>query len=203
MRLMDFVVIFAKMNDSTTQLTAADFKRLFEQFSSKFVTVARYYVRDNMVAQDIVTDSFMSLWENRERVEVTPNLAGYVLTTVKRRCLNWLRDQQSHSKAHQDIRTVAQRLAALRIATLEITDPNAVYETDIADIIEHKIKNMPEEMRNIFLASRHEDMSYAEIASRFNLSENQVKFTVTKALKILRGALKDYLPLAVILTLIK
>lgn len=51
------------------QLTAEAFGRLFLECRSSFENIAFSYINDSDAAKDIVTDSFMYLWEHRETLE--------------------------------------------------------------------------------------------------------------------------------------
>lgn len=187
------------VSDKTNIISSSEFGKLFSEYKSYFTIVARSYVRDEKVAEDLVVDSFMSFWENRDTIEITQSIPAYILTTLKRRCLNWLRDHNTHQKAHQNIQSISQRITSQRIATLEASNPDAVFAEEIAAIIEREIMKMPERMRNVFLASRFEDKTYAEISKIFDISVNQVDFEMRKALKILRTALVDYLPVVIVI----
>lgn len=185
--------------DSFTQITSAEFGKLFEQYKSQFVIVARSYVRDAMVAEDLVMDCFISFWENRNKTEIVHNIPSYILISIKRRCLNWLRDQSIHLKAQEDIHSTALRVISSRIATIETNDPNGLYADEIAAIIKRELANMPKQTRRVFLANRFDNMTYKEIGEKFGLSFNQVNFEIRKATQILRLSLRDYLPLLMML----
>lgn len=185
--------------DSFTQITSAEFGKLFEQYKPQFVMVARSYVRDAMVAEDLVMDCFISFWENRNKIEIVHNIPSYILISIKRRCLNWLRDQSTHLKVQEDIHSTALHIISSRIATIETNDPNGLYANEIAAIIKRELANMPKQTRRVFLASRFENMTYKEIGEKFGLSFNQVNFEIRKATQILRLSLRDYLPLLIIL----
>lgn len=187
---------------TSAHISPVQFGLLFEQYKSQFVIVARSYVRDAMVAEDLVMDCFISFWENRDRIEISQNIPSYILTSVKRRCLNWLRDQSAHLKVQEEIHSTALRIISSRIATIETNDPNTLFMEDISSIIKREIEKMPCQMRKVFLASRFEEMSYKEIGEKFGLSFNQVNFEIRKATQILRLSLKDYLLILVVLSII-
>lgn len=186
-----------------TQITSAEFGKLFEQYKPQFVMVARSYVRDAMVAEDLVMDSFISFWENRNKTEIVQNIPSYILISIKHRCLNWLRDQSIHLKVQENIHSTALRVISSRIATIETNDPKGLYAEEISTIIKRELANMPSKTRKIFLANRFENMTYKEIGEKFGLSFNQVNFEIRKATQILRLSLKDYLPLLITLVIRK
>ena len=65
------------MTMDTTALSHQMFDQLFRQNKRQLFIVAFSYVRDEDVAQDIVNDSFMSIWERRESIEPT-DLKAYL-----------------------------------------------------------------------------------------------------------------------------
>ena len=60
--------------------------------------------------------------------------------------------------------------------------------------IETELNNLPEQTYNIFNMSRSAGKSYADIADALDISVKTVEFHISKALRILRIGLKDYLP---------
>lgn len=62
------------MVDSTKN---KQFYELFKQ-KDKFIRFAYFYVLDHSVSEDLVMDSFMYYWENREKVDVNGNLKAYI-----------------------------------------------------------------------------------------------------------------------------
>lgn len=179
---------------SPIKVEHADFENLFEQYRPGFVAVARSYVRDSMVAEDIVAECFAYYWENRDRIEIARSIPAYILTSVKHRCLNWLRDERNRLRVQQNIHSQSLRTISQRIASLETHGHDSIFEDEIAAITARTIAGMPERMRAVFNASRLEDMTYRQIAEKFSLSLNQVDFEIRKASGRLSRALKDYLP---------
>lgn len=180
-------------NIPVVPLTSFAFGQLYEKHKANLVTVARSYVRETTVAEDIVTDCFLYYWENREKIEIKHGVPAYILTSVKNRCLNWLRDERNRLKLQERIHSNSMRVISERIASLQTDNPDSTYLKDMVSIIERELNKMPSSMRKVFLASRLDDMTYKEIADKFSMSENQVEFEIRKAIKIFQIALRDYL----------
>ena len=85
------------------QLTAEAFGRLFLECRSSFENIAFSYINDSDAAKDIVTDSFMYLWEHRETLEGEDNIKGYLYMCVRARCISHLRKQQTLLKAKNEL----------------------------------------------------------------------------------------------------
>ena len=66
---------------------------------------------------------------------------------------------------------------------------------ELKDKIDLAIRNLPEHCRVVFEMSRIEDLKNREIAEKLGVTQKTVEAHLTKALKILRNELKDYLPI--------
>ena len=83
----------------------------------------------------------------------------------------------------------------IRISTLEACDPEEIFSHEIRTIIHNTLQSMPAQTRRIFEMSRFENKTVKEIAEETNITAKGVEYHITKALKVLRINLKDYLPL--------
>ena len=171
-----------------------EFGHLYNQYRQRFVIIARRYVRDRMVAEDIVADSFVSFWNNRNNIPSDTNLPAYILTIVKNKSLNWLHAQQIHMRIENNIQTTQARLVDANIRSLESCDPERLFASEVREIVKEATSRMPELTRIVFEKSRNEGKTYAEIAKECGISTRQVTSEIQKALAILRRALKDYMP---------
>lgn len=87
----------------------------------------------------------------------------------------------------------------------ELSNNHLVYDPDlyIASELQEKIKKaidlLPEKCRKIFIMSRMRGLKNEEIAAELNLSKRTVETQISKALKVLRVELKDYVGLLVLL----
>lgn len=171
-----------------------EFGHLYNQYRQRFVIIARRYVRDRMIAEDIVADSFVSFWNNRNNIPSDTNLPAYILTIVKNKSLNWLHAQQIHMRIENNIQTTQARLVDANIRSLESCDPERLFASEVQRIVKDATSRMPELTRIVFEKSRNEGKTYAEIAKECGISNRQVASEIQKALYILRKALKDYMP---------
>lgn len=69
----------------------AEFGELYKRYKARFESFAVGYVQDRLIAEDVVTDAFIYYWENRSRLDADCNAAAYILTTIRHKCLNYLR----------------------------------------------------------------------------------------------------------------
>ena len=171
------------------------FNHIVNEYQANFILFANSYLHDNMEAEDIVMESFMYYWLNRERLPKDTNIPAYILTTVKHKCIDKLRQQRIKlevSGIHEELHIWELNS---RINTLENFDPHEIFIKEIECLIKETLNKLPYRTQQIFLMSRFENKSYNEIAVEFGITTKGVEFHIAKVIKILRKKLKDYLPL--------
>ena len=169
------------------------FSRFFQENQERFLSFAYSYTRNKAAAEDILMEAMSSLRENREKWEKDSNLHALLLTIIKNKSLNYLEHEQVRMRAEEAINTHKQRELDLRIATLEACEPESIFNTEIQRIVYKTLEQLPEQSRHIFILSRYHNAPNKKIAEQLGISIKSVEFHITKALKLLRLELKDYL----------
>ena len=177
------------MSDLTRLHTMDLFSRFFQENREKFLTFAYSYLRDRVEAEDVLMESMITLWENRDHWEKDSNLHALLLTIIKNKSLNILEHKQIRLRAEEDINSHSQRELSLRISTLKACEPEQIFGNEIQQALEH----MPQQSRTIFMLSRYQNLPNRQIAEQLHISLKTVEAHITKALRILRLELKDYL----------
>lgn len=175
------------------------FTRLYKEYKHRFTRFAKTYVDDIAVAEDIMMDSLMYYWENRTSLKNDSNIPAYILTIIKHKCLNYLQRERTREEAEKYLSNREDWELNLRIATLEACNPEKLFSEEILRIIKETLDLLPEQSREIFIRSRYRNRSNKEIAAELDLSVKSVEYHITKTLKLLREALKDYLPFFIML----
>ncbi|NDV79312.1 RNA polymerase sigma-70 factor [Dysgonomonas sp. 511] len=174
-------------------LNSNSFNDFYKNNYTKFVHFAYSYIKDMPVSEDFVTESFISCWINKETLGENVNIRAYVLTSIKNKCLNHLRDTQLQENILKKMSEYSIWDREMRINSLEACDPEEIYSGELQALLDKALAVMPEKTLAVFMASRYQDKTYKEIAEEMGLSAKGVGFHITKALKILRTHLKDYI----------
>lgn len=171
-----------------------DFAKVYERNYKRSFLFAKSYVHDDLVAEDIAAESLFKYWQIcRESEE---NVSEAMLVTIlKNRAIDHLRAEMHKQIALESMAETAMRDLEIQVTTLEACDPNELFSEEIQRIIQQTLKTLPEQTREIFWLSRYENLSVKEIAEKKNLTPKAVEYHITKSLKAMRIALKDYLPL--------
>ena len=128
-------------------------------------------------------DTLAYYWEHRRDIKNDENILSYLLTAIKHKCLNYLRQERFHYEKNNSLSELA----------LWACDTCELYTNEVQEIVNHTLEKLPSKTRQIFFMNRYEDISYPEIAKKLFVNQKTVEYHISKALKALRAVLKDYL----------
>lgn len=144
---------------------------------------AHQYLNDWVTAEEVVQDMFSNIWSKSDSIKIRTNTKSYLYGSVRNACLNILKHQKVISAHHEYVKNA-----------------NDFYENDFLELneLEEKIsqglEQLPSKCREIFELSRFEEKKYKEIAETLNISVKTVETQMSKALKVMREVLGQYLP---------
>ena len=170
------------------------FNTIYEQYYRKSILFTKSYVHDDAVAEDIVSESLIKLWETLKETDVN-HLQAYLLTLLKNKALDYLRHKSTRESAHQSMQEIEMRELDFRVSTLQACEPMEIFSSEIQTIVNRTLENLSPKTRKTFTLSRFEHKPVKEIAVMLEISPKTVEYHITKALNALRVQLKDYLPL--------
>lgn len=167
------------------------FEMIFKSHYDPLCNYAYTFLLDRDEAEEVVQDTFLTIWEKKEGITIETSLKSYLYRAVRNSCLNAIK----HAK-------VKKKHAEETLFTSNATH-ESVSQSVISSELDQKIGDalmaLPEQCRLVFKMSRFEDLKYAEIAKQLNISVKTVENQIGKALKIMREQLKEYLPILVII----
>lgn len=151
------------------------FAILFDRYWKKLYTYAFKIYKEEEICEDIVQEIFISLWRNAGNTVIL-NLEAYLFRAVKYKIANHIRSLK-FDREHVEV------LEA-------IPEPN--HSVDTIEYVEFEkgimnhISQLTPKCREVFLLSRIEHFSNAEIAEKLSLSIHTVEKHISNALKQLR-----------------
>jgi len=177
------------------------FRQLFEKHYKGLVKFALSYLHDKYLAENIVQESFIALWEKRTVLHENSNIKAYLVIIVRNRCINHLETTRNHLRIQGILRELLLREINIDLYTLQSLDPQELFKGEIEHILESAIDELPFKTRKVFTLSRVLGNTNREISRRLNITEKGVEFHMTKALKALHIKLRDYFPVLLFLFL--
>ena len=159
------------------------------------------FVHNTDAADEIVDNTFAHFWEKREEIDAM-KLESYFFAALKNNSMEWLRKVEKQSRIRNEIYDKSYRLRQYDISSLDVFDTNRIFTNEIRDITARQLKLLPDLTRKIFLDSRFNCLNYDEIAQKYGVSKIKVRREIQRALTKLKMALKDYLPVIIIIMLL-
>lgn len=181
--------MFDLNNQLYTKLKAGDknaFQALFEEYYTSMYFYACKFVDDDL-ARDLVHDVFMIFWQNKENITIKSSLSAYLFKMLRNKCLQEIEKQ----KVRNNYSTEALNLDEIAYYNDGI---KSIIELELEEKLKEAMDKMPDGCRQVFVMSRFNSLKNKEIAEQLGISVKAVEKQITKALKILRLELKEYLP---------
>jgi RNA polymerase sigma-70 factor, ECF subfamily len=160
-------------------ITASQLESVFKELYSQLFYLSYDIVGDKHVAQDVISEVFMSLWKNHRDV-VYEKLKGYLYISVHNKSLDWCR-------RHTNITTIP--LEELRNLVDGEGESWQSREERIVKI-EQAIILLPPKTRQILDLCYRKRKTYKEAAEIMGMSSEGIKKQLYRAIKELRNKLK-------------
>lgn len=146
-------------------MTVAEYDKCVHTLSDNLYRFALKSLRDEELAKDIVQESFLRLWENREAV-LDGKEKSYLFTIAYRLII----DQARYKKRYTGDEPLRIR-----------PDDKSHTYSGIAETVQRYLDQLPEIQRTLILLRDYEGYSYQEIAEMTSLSIAQVKVYIFRA----------------------
>ena len=167
-------------NDLILQVARGDenaFARLFTLYSDKLYSFIVSLSGSGQVAEDIVQDVFLKIWQKKEGLSSIENFNCYIFRMAHNHVLNILKRVAKETLILSELAYQSQP------GTDTLLD---IEYKDIQQVYREAIETLPPQQRLIFKLSRESGLKQQEIASKLNISISTVKSHMTQAFRSLR-----------------
>lgn len=154
------------------------FHRLYNTYYDPLFQFVNLYAKDRYVAEDIVQEVFLKLWDRRDRIRIT-HAKAYLFHMGRNAILNRIRD------------TKERYYFLERLSETEDyengCDVDHVPSDVLIEIVHDAINSLPPQCRVIFIMNRNQKMTYKQIAVVKGISRKTVENQIGIALKKIRS----------------
>lgn len=164
------------------------YKYLFDHHYAILCHIAESIVHNDSIAEDVVCEVFLRIYEIRDCLEIHTSLKHYLVSAVRNRALNSLTHIKKH--AHDGLEE------SMEIQSAADED---VIAGELKTMLDSSISGLSPECRMVFEKSRNEGMSYQEIAQELGISVNTVKYHMKHALAAIRKDVGKYMSSVVLI----
>ena len=166
-----------------------DFERLFFQFYSVLCRIAHGYIHNTTIVEEIVSDVFVKLWNNRSTIVIHTSIKDYLFKSVRNICIDHLRAEKKQSQ--QTTYIDDNEISCTTLADLGENPLDYIVSSETEQRIMKAINELPERYQQAFKLRIFDELSYEEIAEKMGVTKNTVKSNLREAKSGLREKLKD------------
>jgi RNA polymerase sigma-70 factor (family 1) len=170
------------------QKDAEAFEDYYKEHYKSFFLMAYKYLKSEVLAQEVVNDVFVKIWEEGSRMVVDSSLKSYLYKAVINSSINLLNRQKRERQNRQDLIDRSSDSYELR----------EMEENEMKIRIYAAIDQLPQQCRKVFQMSRFEGLKNQEVADKLGISIKTVKNHITHALKQLGKSVSRTLVLIII-----
>ncbi len=134
------------------------------------------YVKSSQIAEELVSDVFFALWENRKQLVEITNFDAYIYRIAKFRVLKYLRDNKTLTV---DLDEVPIELFAFT----ETTPEDDYISRELIDALNEAIEQLPTKSKLAFKLVREDGMKYKDAAEHLGISVKTLEAQLTYAMK--------------------
>jgi RNA polymerase sigma-70 factor (family 1) len=153
------------------------YKRYAESLAG-FAASKLYSLED---ARDVLHDLFVKLWEDRGSLSISGGLQSYLFAAIRYRIIDKIRRNVTRQNYDALLQSLDERYSPGIEQQLEAKE--------LQHLVDRSLESLSPKTKEIYLLSRNEHCTVAEIAQKLNLSEQTVKNQLTIALKHLRQSI--------------
>jgi RNA polymerase sigma-70 factor (ECF subfamily) len=157
-------------NDSQVAL-----KSLFTYYYPRLLLFSSFYVKSKQAAEDVVSETFMAIWEQRQHLVNIRNLNSYIYTIAKNLSVNYLR-----SESHYIHVGLSEMEADVKVRTNPETE---LISLEMMKRLDEAIDSLPEKCRMAFKLVREHQLKYKEAAEIMEISQKTLEAHMSLAIK--------------------
>ena len=160
------------------------FEKIYYLYSLKLLNALLKLVKSEEVAQEILQDVFLKVWENRKIIDPEKSFRSYLFTIAENKAYDFFRKATRDKKLYE----------TLMVAATEHYDhiETDFFSREDTRILEMAISALPPQRQLVFRLSKLEELSYDEISKRLGISVSTISDHIVKANKSIRIFLSNH-----------
>jgi RNA polymerase sigma-70 factor, ECF subfamily len=173
-----------KGRKETNLLDRDSFEKLFRVNYASLCRYAVQFVRRPELAEEIVQDQFIYIWNNRTEIEIRTSIEAYLYKAVKNKSIDYLRSRYAKIKFEE--------AGNLGTDTRWENPVDKLEASELKRLLRDAVQNLPEKCHTVFTMSRFGGMKNQEIANTLDISVKTVENQITIALKKIKFFLEKH-----------
>ena len=155
------------------------FRELFDHYAPKVNGFAFRITRSESIAEEVVQDVFMKIWQHRDGLRTVEYFPAYLFAITRNISLNVLKRLANEERANKSYVENAR------------TDHTEIEETNVygeyRHILNQAIEGLPPQQKLVYSLCHGEGLKYEEVAQRLHISRLTVKTHMQHALRTIKS----------------
>ena len=160
--------------------TKEEYKQVFEEYYNPLCNFASKFVAGKDVAEDVVQEVFVQMWQKREQITLKTGIKSYLFQSTRNKAIEIIRRNKLQSDYVNEEKYKME-------TSYEIDKDADNYM--LKEQLNKSIRQLPPKCQEIFVLSKKNGLTYGEIAEELNLSVKTVENQIGRGLKLLRRML--------------
>lgn len=160
------------------------FREIFDLFYTDLRSFSRSIVQNEHIAEDIVENVFIKLWENRKTLGNINNLSAYLFTATKYASINSLKAKKNTTDID------LEELGDNNLYTFTTPESTMIWKENIRQI-ENAINELPPRYKLVFYLIKEKGLTSREVAKLLNTSPRTVETQLYQSLKKITAVLEQ------------
>ena len=172
-------------NELITRLQNDDneaFNELYRKYHSAIYYNILKLTRDAIVAEDILQEVFITLWEKRHDLNIEQGVSGWLFVVSYNRSISYLKRKLKESLAQTVLQQNIENTIDARNSLANIQ----------MSILEKAIEQLSPQKRKVFELCKLQRRTYAEVADELQISKHTVKEYLSGAVISIKNYVKQY-----------
>ncbi|ODS73002.1 MAG: hypothetical protein ABS46_20575 [Cytophagaceae bacterium SCN 52-12] len=154
------------------------FRVLYDHFSAGIYRTACRYLRNAELAEDVVQDTFLTLWANRAKIGRIDSPENYIFVLARNQCFRLLKDRAVLISSEEEF-------------FIDLSEEPAGEEDERFAQISRAIDLLPPQQKKIFEMAKLKGLSHERISRELNLSPSTVNNHITAAFRSVRNYISN------------
>jgi len=174
---MNFIVVEElKLWENIKKGDVNSLKRIHVMYFHQMCLFAKKTVRDDQLIENMVSDCFIKLWENRKKIEIKLSLKTYLYQVLRNQIIDYYRIKNEKTVLLDELPDIPNEA--------EFDDQQRYAK------LYKVISQLPEQRRKILELAVFDSLSYQQIADELGISKNTVKTQIARAYRFLKESLE-------------
>ncbi|HEY9197272.1 MAG TPA: RNA polymerase sigma-70 factor [Mucilaginibacter sp.] len=154
------------------------YKLIYDKYHSRLYYYALKFLKMPELAEDVIHDVFMKLWEIREQLKPEFGIVGYLYKISRNHVFKLLKKITTETELRNRVLSIIEEQAMESEASLQWNE--------YAQLLDGAVNQLPPQCKKVFTLCRKEGKTYEEAATILGISKHTVKEHMTAAMKSIR-----------------